>query len=70
VATIIASVFARFLIFVVPFGYSAFPSEPKVGFEHEFAEIKIADSENVFNSENSLWFRLAENQTAETPIDG
>ncbi len=43
-ATITASVFASVPIFVVPFGYSAFLSEPKVGYELEFAETKIADS--------------------------
>ena len=45
-ATTTASAFASVLIFVVPFGCSEFLSEPEVGYEHEFAEIMVADSKN------------------------
>jgi hypothetical protein len=43
-ATMTASVFASVLIFVVPFGCSAFLSKPEVGYEYEFVEIKLVDS--------------------------
>jgi hypothetical protein len=59
-ATITASVFASVPIFVVPFGYSAILTEPKVGYEHEFAEIMVADSKNVCFSKNSRWIRFTE----------
>jgi hypothetical protein len=49
-ATITASVFASILIFVIPFGCSEFLSEPEVGYEYEFAEIKIVDSKKMFVS--------------------
>ena len=69
-ATMRASVFESVLIFVVPVGCSEFPSKPKVGFEHEFAGLKNADSKNVCFSKHSRWFRLAENPSVETPIAG